>query len=427
MPFAARPALLLLLLCACSDHGAAEPAANSRPARFIALVPQVGDSKLDRDIGAMQTRIEAASEEVLPGLFDRLGRLFIQKARTTHDTGYYKLTQSCADAIDSYANGSADAMLLRGHCLHSMHKFPEAEKLARKLVATRGDFADHGLLGDVLIDRGDVDGALDAYQAMLNVKPCLQAYARAAHARWICGDTDGARQLIGLAAAAGSARDPESLAWTLARRATIELSAGSLEDASDACSAALAVLPGYAPALLARGRIQLARGEAVDAITSLEAAAKANPLPEYRWLLADALRATGDEARAQIVEAQLEHDGAIEDPRTYALYLASRGKSVATAVDLIERELEQRRDVHTLDALAWTQCAAGDVTTASSVIREALAIGTPDSRLHYHAGVIAMQRGDMTKAKAHFATAEERQNSLYPSERDDLRTRRKSL
>ena len=49
------------------------------------------------------------------------------------------------------------ALLLRGHVLHQMHRFAEAEAIARRLVTPREFVLDFGLLGDVLMEQGRVD------------------------------------------------------------------------------------------------------------------------------------------------------------------------------------------------------------------------------------------------------------------------------
>ena len=44
--------------------------------------------------------------------------------------------------------------LLRGHVLHQLHRFQEAEQIARRLTAKRQFVLDYGLLGDVLMEQG---------------------------------------------------------------------------------------------------------------------------------------------------------------------------------------------------------------------------------------------------------------------------------
>ena len=48
-----------------------------------------------------------------------------------------------------------------------------------------------------------------------------------------------------------------------------------------------------------------------------------------------------------------------------------------------------RADVYGHDALAWALFKAGRLTEADAAAAEALRLGTPDGRFHYHAGLIA--------------------------------------
>ena len=117
-------------------------------------------------------------------------------------------------------------------------------------------------------------------------------------------------------------------------------------------------------------------------------------------MLAEALRSAGREEEANGEEAQLVRDGASSDPRTLALFLATRGREPEAALSLAQRELEAREDVFTFDALAWTLHARGRANEARAVMRRALAEGTTDARLFYHAGVIAAAANDRAEAPA---------------------------
>lgn len=417
----------LLILASCSG----EPASTTPSSQQlldpwqVVLAPVAGDSDLDHLITGRQEKLREASDPI-PHL-QRLGSLFVLKARRTFDAGYYKLAEQCAACIEQKQPGHPDALLLQGHVLHNLHRFADAEAIARELVRVRGDFLDHGLLGDVLLDRGDLREALASYQKMLDQKPCLQSYVRAAQVRWLRGDLDGSRQLLRLATGAGSPRAPESLAWAYTRLAVLELQAGELPEARRVALAALKLLPDYAPALLARGRIDLAEGDVERAIADMQRAADLNPLPEYQWALADALRSAGLSDEAARVEDELEQMGDREDPRTFALYLATRGKLVAHAVDLTRAELAQRRDVHTHDAHAWALLAAGQEQSAQAAIEIALSQDTQDARLFYHAGAIAAANEDPAQARRWLDRADGLRRMLLPSEQRDLRRRRAAL
>jgi len=154
----------------------------------------------------------------------------------------------------------------------------------------------------------------------------------------------------------------------------------------------------------------------------LQNAVKLNPLPEYQWTLAEALRAAGRENEASALEAQLCQRGASSDPRTLALYLATRHESPETALRFARAELESRSDVFTHDALAWSLAAAGKVTEAHSEMQRAMAEGTQDARLFFHAGIIASQAGHSADAERWLRKASELSHLLLPSERNELQT-----
>jgi len=152
-------------------------------------------------------------------------------------------------------------------------------------------------------------------------------------------------------------------------------------------------------------------------VAALRAAEAANPQPDVRWALADALRAAGRDGEAAPVERALEREGGARDPRTLALYLSTRGTAPGRAVDLARRELALRADVFTEDALAWALARAGRVDEAAPHMARALAEGTRDGRLFLHGGLIAAAAGDRTRARALLGRARALAPTLLPSER----------
>ena len=64
--------------------------------------------------------------------------------------------------------------------------------------------------------------------------------------------------------------------------------------------------------------------------------------------------------------------------------------------------------------------AAGKVTEAHSEMQRALAEGTKDARLFFHAGVIASQAGHLADAERWLRKASELSHLLLPSERNEL-------
>lgn len=385
------------------------PSASCR----LVLAPLAGDKPIDEEIARQQALSAGGSTSAL----ERLGWTFIKKARLSFDAGFYKLAERCAACLEAHGANSADALLLRAHALQSMHRFSEAEAAARELVRLRERPFDYGVLGDVLIDQGKVREGAAAYQKMVDLRPDLQSYARAAHVRWLTGDLAGAIELMKLATAASSPNDPEAGAWAFTRLALYQLQRGTTNSALESCDAALSLQSEYAPAMLVRGRVLLSVNRAADAVVELQRAARLNPLPEYQWTLADALMSAGDRDRATELESQIASRPDNEDPRTLSLYLATRHADIERAVRLAQQELANRGDVFTHDALAWSLAAAGRTTEAQSHITQALSEGTVDSRLYLHAAVIAALNNDHRQAKQRLDQAAAMQQMLLPSER----------
>jgi tetratricopeptide (TPR) repeat protein len=405
--------LLLVLIGSRKTPLKAENTSTEPAACRLVLASFNGNQPIDNEIARQQAIIRNGSTSGL----ERLGWTFVKKARLTFDASYYNLAEQCAACMEATRANGPDALLLRAHAWQSLHRFSEAEAVARKLVSTRERPFDYGVLGDVLIDQGKVREGAAAYQKMIDLRPDLQSYARAAHVRWLTGDLSGAIDLMKLAVAGSSPNDAEAAAWAYTRLSLYQLQQGATKQALDSCSAALALNSDYAPAMLARGRILLALNRPADAVVELQRAAELNPLPEYQWALADALVLTGDRDRAKEVEAKIIERGATEDPRAFSLFLATRKQNLAQAVELAQQELTNRGDVFTHDALAWALTASGHVTEAQQHISHALSEGTVDARLFLHAGIIAALNNDNTQSKRWLQKASRIQQMLFPSER----------
>ena len=364
------------------------------PSCHLILVQLTGDKPIDKEISLLQKRVLNGSQTV-PDV-ERLGWTFVRKARSTFDPGYYKLAEQCAVCIDSIKSQTAEALLLRAHVAQTLHRFSEAEALASQLTKLRERPFDYGVLGDALIDQGKIRQGAAAYQKMVDLRPDLQSYVRAAHVRWLTGDLKGAIQLMQLAVSSSSPNDPNTAAWAFNHLALYQLQLGSIREALQSSDSAISLQADYAPALLTRARILWTLDRNEEALAQLKQAAHLSPLPEYQWALADALRATNS-IGANDIESLVKQS--TEDPRTLSLYLSTRGEEVARAVELAKQELTNRQDVFTHDALAWALAARGRIAEAQVEIQRALAEGTKDSRLFLHAAVIAAQSGQNGQAR----------------------------
>jgi tetratricopeptide (TPR) repeat protein len=419
-------ALTTLLLVSASASGLTDLAVSDVPAaataRALVLTAQPGNTPIDHEIARLQQRIRSTPQP--EALIVQLGWAFVSKARITGDPGYYKIAEQCSEL----AGQDSDSLLLQGHISHALHRFSAAEATARKLTADKiPRWQTYALLGDALMEQGKLVEAVDAYQRMIDIRPCLQTYARVAHMRWLKGDLAGAEELMRLAVEAGNSRDPEPAAWAYTRLALYQFQSHELKETSWSIDRALEFVKDYPAALYLRSKLEIGRGEPVQAVESLRHASAQIPLPEYQWALADAARLIGDNDLAVKTEQALNSRGAVEDPRSFALFLATRHAAPDTAQKLAQDELSNRRDVMTYDAVAWSALAAGQIPEARENMKRALAEGTHDARLFYHAAKIEAASGDKKLAIGWIRRAAPIQQMLLPSEHADLATEAAAL
>jgi tetratricopeptide (TPR) repeat protein len=426
------PRLGILLLASCAIGLSAATSRAEAPVaptvsldERIVLIAPSGTDHEDRDITLWQGRVKAAiaAKQANAGSFERLGWAFIAKARRTLDAGYYKLAEKTADVMDQRFGVTNESLLLRGSVDHNLHRFQEAEAVARQLVARRGIAFDYALLSDALMEQGKLSDSVAACQKMMALKPGVDAYSRAANLRWLTGDLPGAIVAMEAAVRAGSPLDATNTAWTLSRLSAYYLQAGRSGDALNTAEAAERLASDYPPALLAKGRALIALGHPDLAVVPLAKAERLNPLPEYQWWLADTLRADGDTVGAARMEVALRARGEAADPRTYSLFLATRHEKTADAIRLATAEMSNRSDVLTQDALAWARESSGDHVGAAVAIQGALSAQTQDARIFLHAGEIAYSRGEFASARTYFGEARKYAGTLTPSEKGLLDSR----
>ena len=387
----------------------------------LSLANHKGESPLDIDIARYQKLSQGTYNSNV--YLERLGWAYISKARSSFDPGYFKLAQQTGLCLQHRDPNDLQAQLLLGHVLHQLHLFKQSESIARVLVERRGLWLDFALLGDVLMEQGNLLEAEQAYQVMIDQRPGPQAYLRAAHMRWLRGDLAGSLELMELAVGAIGEKNSENAAWAWVRLADYVRQAKRARLAESYIERALALQPDYPPALFLRGEILMSRGQYKQATKVLSQAVELHPSPLYQWSYLESLSQTGDEKLVAQIEQRLMQQGANLDRRSFALYLASRKQNAPLALALARQELEVRQDVFTLDSMAWALRANGQMTQAWKFVNRALAEGTNDARLFYHAGVIAEETGLSESAVDYYHRALDMNHLLLPSERQDMELR----
>src|SRR5688500_12918568 len=118
--------LIALHLTSCTRQNVAKRDAVTREVSTppgplaIALAPHAGHGRLDEQIRRVQGDVR--SNRNVHASLERLGWLYVGKARESFDAGYYTLAEQCALALDSLQPNCPETLLLRGHALHSQHR-----------------------------------------------------------------------------------------------------------------------------------------------------------------------------------------------------------------------------------------------------------------------------------------------------------------
>ena len=296
-------------------------------------------------------------------------------------------------------------------------RFVDAAALAQTVLDRRpADPVALATLGDARLELGDVAGARDDYTKANDVARSAATMVRLGHLAFISGDGTSALRLataaVGLAQADGA--EGEQAAFYQYQLADVSISTGDRAAAGKAYAAALAASPGSFLAHSGLARVAAADGDLDEAIAQLTSAIAIVPQPDFlarrgdlftlRAGPGDAKRATDDYATVEAI-AQLAGEAAGVYDRTLVLYLANHGLDPARAVRMADAELTVRKDVYGYDADAWALLAAGRPADADAVMDKALAFGTRDAKLLYHAGMIAAALGHDDRARTYLGDA----------------------
>ncbi len=348
---------------------------------------------------------------------EKLGWLYIKQAREESNEHYLEYGHAVARCLLHNDSDSLAGKLLLGHTLHQQHQFKAAEEVARELVAKRGYWFDHALLGDVLLEVGDLPGAIAAYDAMVSQRPSAQSFVRIAQLRWLSGDLDGA--IAAARHALNAVSGPkEHVAWIQTKLAELLFFDGQMEAAMVGSKNALKISPDYPQALTLQGRLLLAQNKPKAAAVVLRNTLARVSLPETQWLLIEALSTDDRQAHAEEIQALTSALLANpEDPRTVSLFVASHGLSASQALTLAEEEFRKRQDAQSLDALAWALFAAGDSRRADRYSQRALKHGLVHGRFFLHAALIKLDQGDIEAGGTLLGNAKGFSYQLLPSER----------
>jgi tetratricopeptide (TPR) repeat protein len=252
--------LIVLVLTGCGESRTLSAERETKAAHSEDCLAAMNDAELT----AAQAKAQSAAPRERTAAWVSVGHNFVRVARTRSTPLFYRNVEACAARALGAAPDDPGALQLRGLVMMDEHRFSDARALAETLIERdREDVAAWGLLSDASLELGATDEATRAAQRMLDLKPSLLSYGRAAHLRFLAGDKAGALEMYSLAISSGRhLKDREPSAWMIVQAALVFLDKGDLPGAEAGFDAALRELPNYQPALDGKQRLAEARAKA---------------------------------------------------------------------------------------------------------------------------------------------------------------------
>jgi tetratricopeptide (TPR) repeat protein len=381
--------LTLLLFTAFAAAQSSSPDRIAGALQERVLADQAARLKTDDRISLYNAMVQERPENLHYQVL--LAGAYIQKMRETTDFSYVDRASKILERVLAADSSNYEALRLRTEVELERHNFKRVVEYSMQLTAIGPqDPWNWGTLGDAYIEIGDYDKAADSYQKMMNLRPDLSSYNRAAHYRFLMNDMAGAIDIMKRAIDAGST-SPENIAWCWVELGGYYLKTNRLGEAEHAYTNALRTFPHYHPALAGLGKVYKAEDKTSAAIESFTQAQAIVPLPDYAAALYDLYLQQGKKAEADRQMAMIDTIDRLAKAngekvnRNLALIYADHDHRVDRALELAQAELDSRQDIYTFDALAWALYKNGKYPEAEAAMEKAVRLHTPEPAFRMHA------------------------------------------
>jgi tetratricopeptide (TPR) repeat protein len=405
---------------------APEPAALGIPGDPGAALTPGSVPQLDRSIRVWAANLAAEPRDFLSAT--TLAALYHARGRLTGDLADHERALEAARTAARIAPTEPAARELEAAIAYTLHDFSGAFTTAEALF--RDDPTQLGALAtmaDAELELGRVADARAHYIVLTARSKGPAVDVRLARLTFVTSQPAEALRLARSArdaaraeTAAGETQDLGFYEFAAGEYARL---AGDAAAARDGYAAALVVRHTDLGALVGLARIDAFEGHSDQAIAGLEKAAAIAPQPETLALLGDLQAANGDTATAsrqfetvRFVERLGEIGSTVYDRALIRFELDHGGASEAVLATA-RASLAARPNGAGHDTVAWALYRLGRLEGASTEIAAAAADGAADARLNFHAGAIALGRGDTAGGRAALQRALALGPALDPIER----------
>lgn len=219
----------------------------------------------------------------------------------------------------------------------------------------------------------------------------------------------------------------QARAWFHFRAGELAFSAGDVDEAKADERYSLSQFPNFELAYRALARFCWATKDWRCALDAATKGAAVTPLPETLGYEADAQKALGDPAGAQQTQAlifAIERIGNAYhlSDRLLSVYYSEHGIRLDDSLKIAQREVAVRGDeIYAQDTLAWAAAMDGRWDIARRAVARATRFDTPDPRIQFHAGMIALHFGEKDEAKHRLQQALAENSQFDPFYADEAR------
>lgn len=361
----------------------------------------------------LEHRIKADPEDFIAQ--NKLAGYYLQQVRETGDLTYLRLaTHAAQTSVTTLpAEHNLDGLAELTQAELTSHEFLAAKTHALQLVELQPDKSfPRQMLGDAMLELGKYDEAKKSYWLMeqfggIQGLTRVATEQRTARLALLRGEPDSATEHFRKAlrmALAMPAPQRETVAWCRWQLGETAFLTGDYTRAEKDYRDALVTFPNYFRALASLGRVRAARGDLAGAAEQYQKAINIFPDPSFVAALGDIYHLLGKEQDATVQYKLVEAIATLNLAsgnlynRQEALFHADHDTQSEQAYENAVQEYAIRKDIYGADAVAWTALKAGKLPEAQTAMKEALRLGTRDSKLFYHAGMIAQAAGERASA-----------------------------
>lgn len=343
-----------------------------------------------------------------------LAESHIRKGRETGDVSEYQKAEAILRDSLKINSSYEPTLAYLSAALFVQHDFSGALELANRVYnADPRALQALATIGDAQLELGHYAEAETAYEKLNERSPSAPVYTRLARLAWLHGKPTEALNWMQQAVANSDEMglSGENSAWYHFQLGELYFNTGQLEQADAQYATALKAFNNYHLALAGLGKVRAAQGKYEDAIEYYQQAVNILPQPDFLAALGDIYMLTDQPDEAQLQYETVEYIGklaALNEQiynRQLANFYSDHDLHVKEALRLALAELESRKDIYGYDAAAWANYQNGNFEEAQTLMDQAMALGTHDAHLYYHAGMIALELGDETQAREYLEQA----------------------